>query len=396
MTSPQSAPESATFIRNKERKPTVIWITGYSGSGKTTIGRKIHFLLNERGEPCVLLDGDDLRAIFSGKWGYSKEERIELAHGYFRLANLLMSQGVTVVVSAVAMYRDVYNWVKSNVESSLVVYLDVPEDERLARDRVTKNIYKDIGNPIELYDDPGFADFRVENCGISTDESATLILAALDEIDSSRSSDKGRTAHWNEYYSNGTLFDEPSSFANLVMSRSERNLRLVEIGCGNGRDAFFFAEQGLQVTAIDPSQSAIDVCLASPAADRIRFVRATAEELLATDIPRFDIAYSRFCLHAMTESEEVATLHALAQLLHNDGKVFIECRSIHDPLALKGEVISLTERIHGHYRRFIVADELRQRLDRAGFDVLWFEEGRNLASIEGDNPVVIRLEAKKR
>ena len=48
----------------------VVWITGYSGSGKTTVARKVEASLREQGVSTISLDGDDLRAIFSGKWGY--------------------------------------------------------------------------------------------------------------------------------------------------------------------------------------------------------------------------------------------------------------------------------------------------------------------------------------
>src|SRR5690349_19296873 len=65
----------------------LIWITGYSGAGKTTIGRKVEARLRAEGTPTVFLDGDDLRAIFAGRWGYDRQARVELAHIYFRLCS---------------------------------------------------------------------------------------------------------------------------------------------------------------------------------------------------------------------------------------------------------------------------------------------------------------------
>lgn len=377
--------------------PTIIWITGYSGSGKTTVGRKVNFLLNQQNMKSVFLDGDDLRAVLGEKWGYTKEERIALAHSYFRLSNLLMAQGLTVVISAVAMYQDVYAWIKTNVDRSLVVYLDVPEDERKARDRATKNIYGKIGNTRHLYDDPGFADLIVKNSGTMTpDASAEMILSAIRTVDAAERPDKGRGTHWNTYYSTGQLISVPSSFAQLVARQSPGKARLLEIGCGNGRDSIFFSNQGLHVTAIDPSQAAIDVCRSAPGGGNIKFIQGTVDQLTEAHAGQFDIAYSRFCLHAMTEAEEIRTLEVVWKALQPEGHFYIECRSINDPLARQGEVISPTERIHGHYRRFIVLDELKARLDQAGFDVLWSEESDNVASIAGDNPVVIRLAAIRR
>lgn len=356
----------------------------------------MNFLLNQQDIKSVFLDGDDLRAVLGEKWGYTKAERIALAHSYFRLSNLLMAQGLTIVISAVAMYQDVYTWIKTNVDRSLVVYLDVPEDERRARDRATKNVYKKIGNTQQLYDDPGFADMVVRNSGEMTpDASAEKIISAIHAASTTDRPDKGRNTHWNAYYSTGRLISEPSSFARLVMPQTAKGARLLEVGCGNGRDSLFFSSQGLQVTAIDPSQAAIDVCRATPGSEHIEFIHGTADQLTEAHAGKFDVAYSRFCLHAMPEAEEKRTLETVWKALQPEAHFYIECRSINDPLARQGEVISPTERIHGHYRRFIVLDELKARLDQAGFDILWSEESDNVASITGDNPVVIRLAAIK-
>ncbi|MBV5287130.1 MAG: adenylyl-sulfate kinase [Methyloversatilis discipulorum] len=389
--------ENARVLPTELARPTVIWITGYSGAGKTTVGRKVNFRLNEKGVKSVFLDGDDLRAVLGGKWGYEKDDRIALAHSYFRLANLLMAQGVTVVISAVAMYQEVHAWIKTNVDRSLVVYLDVPEEERRLRDRATKNVYGQLGDLAQLYDHPDFADLVVPNSGgVTPDVSAEMILEAARKVDAPQRPDKGRDAHWNAYYSGGQLIGEPSSFAQLVATEVQSPARLLEVGCGNGRDSLFFASRGFRVTALDPSRAAIDVCRASAGGERVEFIHGVASQLTDTYAALFNVAYSRFCLHAMTEAEEIDTLEAVQRALQPGARFYIECRSINDPLARKGEVISATERIHGHYRRFIVLDELKARLDRAGFDTMWADEADNVAAISGDNPVVIRIAAVRR
>jgi hypothetical protein len=76
-------------------------------------------------------------------------------------------------------------------------------------------------------------------------------------------------------------------------------------------------------------------------------------------------------------------------------RLYIECRSINDPLARKGEILSKTERIDGHYRRFIVLDELKERLSQASFKVVNAIESDGLSAHGNDNPVVIRLTAER-
>ena len=56
-------------------------------------------------------------------------------------------------------------------------------------------------------------------------------------------------------------------------------------------------------------------------------------------------------------------------------------------------MISTTERIHGHYRRFIALDELKAHLDQVGFDPIWVDEADNVAAISEDNLVVISIAA---
>jgi predicted SAM-dependent methyltransferase len=109
----------------------------------------------------------------------------------------------------------------------------------------------------------------------------------------------------------------------------------------------------------------------------------------------FDVVYCRFVLHAMTQAEEEKMLFEAHDRLRPGGCLYLECRSINDPLARLGEVISPTERIHGHYRRFIILDELRQRLEKAGLNVDHAIESTGLAPYRDEDPVVIRIRASK-
>ena len=62
--------------------------------------------------------------------------------------------------------------------------------------------------------------------------------------------------YWDNYYNNITNIEE-SSFARFVKKRIKKNSELIDIGCGNGRDSFFFSRNNLNVTAIDISKNAI-------------------------------------------------------------------------------------------------------------------------------------------
>ncbi len=107
----------------------------------------------------------------------------------------------------------------------------------------------------------------------------------------------------------------------------------------------------------------------------------------------FDFLYSRFMLHSMTLYEEINMINFARFLLKNNGKLLIEARSINDELSRKGEVISPTERIYGHYRRFIVLDELLDRLRMHTFHILDAQESKGFAKLGDDDPTMVRVVA---
>lgn len=374
----------------------VLWITGYSAAGKTTVARKVVASLKRQGVTPVFLDGDDLRSIFANQFGYSREERVELAKIYFRLCSHLASQGVTVVISAVAMYDEVRAWIRANVPGSVEVFLDVPAEVRLDRDGRTKNVYGKLGSNEGLYDAPRSADLVVANHGGVTPDEAAETISKFFLALRGRARDHNRSEHWNAYYQTASAPKNASSWAASVARRLDGlSVRLLEVGCGNGRDASFFASEGHAVTAVDMSEGAIAKCKVDHEGSGVDFHAGTLDAVAPRLGGGFDVVYSRFCLHAMTRDEEAAFISGARDQLRPEGTIFIECRSINDPLARKGEVISPTERIHGHYRRFIVRDELRDALQGAGFRVVDEVESAGLAVHGDDDPVVIRMVAQR-
>lgn len=206
--------------------------------------------------------------------------------------------------------------------------------------------------------------------------------------------DFGRDGHWSEYYSSGAAPAKPSPFAEFVQSSLDSPVKLLEVGCGNGRDASFFAGQGHVVSALDPSASAIDACRVADRNGEINYLQGTLPEVVNVLPNDFDVVYSRFAIHAMTLPEEERLLASLSSVLAPGARVFIECRSINDPMAAQGEVVSQTERISGHYRRFIVKDELEARLRSNGFKINAIVESSGLAVFGSEDPVVIRVEGE--
>ena len=146
---------------------------------------------------------------------------------------------------------------------------------------------------------------------------------------------------------------------------------------------------------IDRSSEAIKNCLTNFSHLDIEFLTGTIDDILAIEKRTFNAIYSRFVIHAMPLEEEIQLLDKSYELLADNGMLFIECRSVNDKMFMAGEVLSSTERIHGHYRRFIVLDDFQERLEVAGFTILYKVEGNGLAIHKHEDPTVIRIIAQK-
>ena len=89
----------------------VIWITGLSGSGKSTIGKEVVINLRQKGENVIYLDGDELREIFL-KYKFNsnfhvREERLKLAKQYSNLCKILEKQNFIVVIATISMFKEI-------------------------------------------------------------------------------------------------------------------------------------------------------------------------------------------------------------------------------------------------------------------------------------------------
>ena len=378
------------------RQAGVIWISGYSASGKTTVGRHVEHLLRGDGHQTLFLDGDQLRSIFASKWDYTPEDRIELAMIYFRLCSHLSKQGMIVIISAVAMLDEARKWFKENVENGLEIYLQVPEEERIRRDSLTKNIYNKKTFDNNIYTEPKNPDMIINNHDdIGYEEASRIVVEKYLESIDKNNADYGRTQYWTEYYKKKVTVNNPSPFAEFCMSKFSSGNRLLEIGCGNGRDSRYFSENGINVVALDKSEGAIEICKQGDHVDTLTYVCCETSDLQKYYSGKYNYIYSRFSLHAMTEAEELNALQSAFDFLENDGDFCIECRSINDPHALIGEVLSPTERIDGHYRRFVDRRILEEKLKSVGFTIAESIESQGFAVFKDEDPVVIRIIAKK-
>ncbi|PJG47198.1 hypothetical protein CAF53_02300 [Sphingobium sp. LB126] len=111
----------------------IYWVTGLSGSGKTTLAQALVERLGALGRSVVQIDGDRMRAILGGRFGYTHGDRHLLAQTYGRLCKELGDQGHDVVCATVSMFHDVRAWNRDNIGHYVEIYLRMPIDQLVER-----------------------------------------------------------------------------------------------------------------------------------------------------------------------------------------------------------------------------------------------------------------------
>lgn len=376
-------------------KGTVYFFTGLSGAGKTTIGSLFHQRLKATKPNVVLLDGDEIRPVFCEDSGYSNEDRLRRAGRIFRVCRMLSDQGIDVVCCSIAMFAQVRAWNRENIERYKEIYIRVEPQTLLRRNQ--KGLYTQGKHVVGVdlpFDEPEQPDIVVQNDG---DETPEAIVERLEQAlyPNIVQNPVDNTAYWNQYYKNQICTTEPSPFARYAATLMEPGRSLLELGCGNGRDALYFAGLGLRVKAMDMSQEAID---------QLKAQNVQGAEFLCGDFVHsdahapesYDYAYSRFTIHSINRNQEQVLLKHVFRGLRPGGKFLIEVRGIHDPLYGKGQQVEANAYFYdNHYRRFIVLDELTASLIREGFRVEYAQERTGFAPYGNDDPPVIRIVAAK-
>jgi adenylylsulfate kinase len=123
---------------NRERG-AVIWFTGLSGSGKTTIAHLVEEHLVDAGVPVEILDGDIVRENLSKGLGFSKEDRDINIRRIAFVAHLLQRNGVFVITAAISPYRSIREEARAMIKDFVEVFADAPLD--VCEQRDVKGLY---------------------------------------------------------------------------------------------------------------------------------------------------------------------------------------------------------------------------------------------------------------
>lgn len=198
-----------------------------------------------------------------------------------------------------------------------------------------------------------------------------------------------RSEYWNSYYDAcRSRRHTPSQFAVFVDGELTGPHRIIDIGCGTGRDSIYFAQVGHDVVGVDASEAAVRGCRA--VVDEFSLCAEFVESSILSDNLAARLAsdrgptviYARFFLHAVTEEEEGAFLRLAARLTRPGDILAVEYRTVRDS---SGAKVTGT-----HYRRFIRPSEFQANAIKSGFDVTYAVEGFGYAKYGPDDAYVAR------
>ncbi|URQ90681.1 adenylyl-sulfate kinase [Pseudoalteromonas sp. SCSIO 43101] len=129
-------------IEQKKHKPTILWFTGFSGSGKSTVANALESALNQLGVHTYLLDGDNVRHGLCKDLGFTDEDRVENIRRVGETAKLMVDAGLVVLTAFISPFQSERDMVRNLVEDGefIEVFLDTPLEVCETRD--PKGLYK--------------------------------------------------------------------------------------------------------------------------------------------------------------------------------------------------------------------------------------------------------------
>lgn len=128
-------------LTTKRYRTSLIWMTGLSGAGKTTIAKALVEKLKSEGKSAMVLDGDEIRDIFKNN-GFAKEDRIKHNQDVGKMAVYLQSQGIIPIISLISPYAEARDYVRSISKDFTEVYVNTSLEECERRD--VKGLYKKV------------------------------------------------------------------------------------------------------------------------------------------------------------------------------------------------------------------------------------------------------------
>ncbi len=170
-------------------KPAVLWLTGLSGAGKSTIANLVEKKLHAAGVHSYLLDGDNVRHGLNKDLGFTEADRVENVRRVGEVARLMVDAGLIVLTAFISPFRSERALARSLVAEGefIEVHVDTPLD--VAEQRDVKGLYKkarrgELANFTGIdspYEPPEAPELRIDTTAVTAEQAADRVVALLRE-----------------------------------------------------------------------------------------------------------------------------------------------------------------------------------------------------------------------
>lgn len=178
----------------KHQKPCVLWFTGLSGAGKSTIANLVEKKLHAQGRHTYLLDGDNVRHGLNKDLGFSEADRVENIRRVAEVAKLMVDAGLITLVSFISPFRSERRMARTLVEEGEFIEIFVDTPLKVAEQRDPKGLYKKaragqlknftgIDSP---YEAPEQAEIRIDTTALTPEDAADSIMTTLARMEITR------------------------------------------------------------------------------------------------------------------------------------------------------------------------------------------------------------------
>jgi bifunctional enzyme CysN/CysC len=181
--------DKSAHAMQKGQKPCVVWFTGLSGSGKSTIANIVEKKLFEQGRHSYLLDGDNVRHGLNKDLGFTDADRVENIRRVSEVAGLMVDAGLIVLVSFISPFVAERRMARERVEGGEFIEVFVNTPIEVAEQRDPKGLYQkarsgELANFTGIdspYEAPESPELTVDTTTMSPEEAADVIVAYLRE-----------------------------------------------------------------------------------------------------------------------------------------------------------------------------------------------------------------------
>lgn len=163
----------------------MLWFTGLSGAGKSTIAGIVAEQLRSKGAPLEVLDGDEVRTHLSAGLGFGKADRDTNVRRIGWVAGLLSRHGVGVITAAISPYADVRHEARAMATNFVEIFVDAPLEEVRRRDvkglyaRADRGEIPNFTGVSDPYEPPAAAEVHLHTDRETPEESAGRVMAYL-------------------------------------------------------------------------------------------------------------------------------------------------------------------------------------------------------------------------